>query len=110
MSLLESQYFAAAAIHAGAIRKDDPAIAIAKRKTPIAMIVGTRDRLFPLEDVRRTRDDLNRQGFSVELTEIPGHDHWYYDLAPKINQKAWEFLKQHELSEDPRYEQYDYKK
>src|SRR5262245_32747360 len=35
MSLLESQYFAAAAIHAGAIGKDDPAIAIAKRKTPI---------------------------------------------------------------------------
>ena len=32
MSLLESEYFAAAAIHAGALAKNDPAIAVAKRK------------------------------------------------------------------------------
>jgi poly(3-hydroxybutyrate) depolymerase len=110
MSLLESQYFAATAVHAGAIGQDDPAIAIAKRKTPIAIFVGTRDRSFPLEVVRRTRDDLNRQGFAAELTELPGHDHWYYDLAPKINQSAWAFLKKFQLSEDPRYEQYNYNK
>ena len=110
MSLLESQYFAATAVHAGAIGKDDPAIAIAKRKTPISLFVGTRDRFFPLEDVRRTRDDLNRQGFAAELTELPGHDHWYYDLAPKINQSAWDFLKKFQLNEDPRYEQYNYNK
>jgi len=108
MSLLESQYFAATAIHAGALAKNDPAIVVAKRKTPIAIFVGTRDRLFPLEDVRGTRDDLNKQGFAVELTEMPGHDHWYYDLAPKINQNAWAFLKKHQLNEDPQYEQYNY--
>jgi poly(3-hydroxybutyrate) depolymerase len=110
MSLLESQYFAAAAIHAGALAKNDPKIAFAKRKTPIAIFIGTRDRSFPLEDVRGTRDDLNRQGFAVELTEMPGHDHWYYDLAPKINQNAWEFLKKHQLNEDPQYEQYNWNK
>ena len=110
MSLLESQYFAAAAIHAGAIAKDDPAIGVAKRKTPIAMFVGTRDRLFPLDTVRQTRDDLKRQGFAVELTEISGHDHWYYDMAPKINQSAWEFLKKHQLDQDPHYEEYNFKK
>lgn len=108
MSLLESQYFAATAIHAGAIKQNDPAIAVAKRKTPIAIFIGTKDRLFPLEDVRRTRDDLNKQGFAVELTEMPGHDHWYYDLAPKINQNAWEFMKKHQLSDDPHYEQYNW--
>jgi poly(3-hydroxybutyrate) depolymerase len=110
MSLLESQYFAAAAIHAGAIAKNDPAIAVAKRKTPIAIFVGTRDRFFPLEDVRGTRDDLNKQGFGVELTEISGHDHNYYDSASKINQSAWEFLRKHQLNEDPQYEQYNWKK
>jgi poly(3-hydroxybutyrate) depolymerase len=110
MSLLESQYFAAAAIHAGAISKNDPAIALAKRKTPIAIFVGTKDRFFPLEAVRGTRDDLNKQGFTVELTEMPGHDHWYYDLAPKINQNAWDFLKKHQLSEDPQFEQYNWNK
>jgi poly(3-hydroxybutyrate) depolymerase len=108
MSLLESQYFAAVAIHAGALRPRDPAIGVAKRKSPIAIFVGTRDRFFPLEDVRGTRDDLTKQGFAVELTEIPGHDHNYYDLAPNINKSAWEFLKKYQLDEDPHYEQYNW--
>jgi len=106
MSLLESQYFAATAIHAGALRPNDPVIAQAKRKTPIAIFVGSRDPFFPVGDVRGTQDDLNKQGFATELTVMPGHDHWYYDLAPKINASAWEFLKKHRLNEDPQYEQY----
>lgn len=110
MSLFESQYFAATAVHAGALHQQDPAISLAKRKTPIAIFVGTRDPFFPLEAVRGTRDDLNKQGFAVELTEVPGHDHNYYDFASKINQSAWEFLKRRQLSEDPRYEQYNWNK
>jgi len=106
MSVLESQYFAATAIHAGAMRRNDPAIGQAKRKTPIAIFVGSRDQFFPLEAVRGTQEDLNKQGFAVELTVMPGHDHWYYDLAPKINANAWEFLKKHQLNEAPHYEQY----
>jgi poly(3-hydroxybutyrate) depolymerase len=109
MSLLESQYFAATAIHAGALRRNDPTIAQAKRKTPIAIFVGSRDQFFPLPDVRGTQEDLNKQGFAVELNVMPGHDHWYYDLAPKINANAWEFLKKHRLNEDPQYEQYHWK-
>jgi poly(3-hydroxybutyrate) depolymerase len=106
MSMFESQYFAATAVHAGALHQKDPAIDLAKRKTPIAIFVGTRDPFFPLADVRGTRDDLNRQGFSVDLTEVPGHDHNYYALAPKINLLAWEFLKKQQLSDNPQYEQY----
>lgn len=112
MSLLESEYFAATAVHAGALT---PAVAStliqrAKRKIPIAIQVGTEDQFFPLKAVRDTRDELGKQGFSVELTEIPRHDHWYYDLAPKINRTAWEFLKKTELARDPRYEQYRFGK
>ena len=110
MSLFESQYFAATVVHAGALHQRDPAISLAKRKTPIAIFVGTRDPFFPLEDVRGTRDDLNKQGFAVELTEVPGHDHNYYGVAQKINQSAWEFLKKHQLNEDPQYEQYNWNK
>jgi hypothetical protein len=44
----------------------------------------------------------------VELTEIPGHDHWYYDLAPKINLRAWEFLKKYELETDPVYRTFQF--
>ena len=45
------------------------------------------------------------QGFAVELVEMPHHDHWYYDLAPKINETAWAFLASRSLPEDPVYEE-----
>jgi poly(3-hydroxybutyrate) depolymerase len=107
MSLFGSEYFAATAIHAGALNQDDSVlIDFAKRKIPITIFIGTKDQFFPLPAVRATRDVLNARGFAVELTEMPGHDHWYYDLAPKINLNAWEFLKKHELTEDPRYKPY----
>jgi poly(3-hydroxybutyrate) depolymerase len=108
LSLLESEYFAATAIHAGALNPDAYSlIKFARRKTPIAIWVGTVDQAFPLQVVRATRDALNGQGFAVELTEMANHDHWYYDLAPKINRSAWEFLQKHELGADQKYEQYD---
>jgi predicted esterase len=111
MSLYESQYFAATAVHAGALHPENySVIDVAKRKIPIFIFVGTKDPFFPLNAVRPTRDELNKRGFAAELTELPNHDHWYYDLAPKINSSAWELLKKHELAEDQRYEQYDFKK
>ena len=110
MSLYESEYFAATAIHAGALPPEATVlIDLAKRKTPIQIQVGTVDDFFPLAIVRATRDLLNTRGFSVQLIEIPGHNHWYYDLAPKINQDAWEFLKTKELSDEPRYEEYKFR-
>ena len=74
---------AAAAVHAGALREPQQYAVIdsAQRKIPIAIFVGTKDPYFPLEAVRATRDALKAHGFPVELTEIPGHDHVYYDLA-----------------------------
>lgn len=109
MSLYESLYFAATAIHAGALPQQGyQMIDVAKRKIPLAIWVGTIDSFVPLTVVRATRDAMNARGFSVELTEIAGHNHWYYDLAPKINKDAWEFLKKHELAEDPQYIQYKF--
>jgi poly(3-hydroxybutyrate) depolymerase len=109
MSLMESQYFAATAIHAGALPPDDrDLIDSARRKIPIFMQVGDSDQSFPLKTVRATRDELNAKGFSVELTELPGHDHWYYDLAPKINRTAWDFLKKYELESDPIYRKFNF--
>ncbi|MGI8782782.1 MAG: alpha/beta hydrolase family esterase [Acidobacteriota bacterium] len=107
LSLFESEYFAATAVHAGALGTDDgPFIERAQRKIPIAIFVGTNDQLFPLSVVRATRDALNARGFKSELTEIRGHTHWYYDRASEINRSAWEFLKGHELGGEPRYEQH----
>lgn len=107
LSLLESEYFAATAVHAGALdSNDDTYIKAAKRKIPIAIFVGTNDNFFPLPVVRATRDALNNAGFKSELTEIKGHTHWYYDRAAEINKSSWDFLKVHELGGEPKYEQY----
>jgi poly(3-hydroxybutyrate) depolymerase len=109
MALLESEYFAAVAVHAGSLPDSAlPLIERAPRKTPIAIWVGTNDALFPLRVVRATRDALNAQGFAAQLTEISGHTHWYYDRAGDINKKVWAFLQQHVLVNEPRYERYHF--
>ncbi len=109
MALMESQYFAATAIHAGALGRDGKElIDLAKRKIPISIQVGDADEFFPLKIVRATCDALKTAGFTVELTEIAGHDHWYYDQASKFNQTAWEFLKKIELDAEPKYQKYNW--
>jgi poly(3-hydroxybutyrate) depolymerase len=109
MSLMESQYFAAAAVHAGALADDDKGlIDLAKRKIPISIQVGDSDPLFPVKIVRSTRDALKEKGFPVDLIEIENHDHWYYDKASKFNQTAWEFLKKYELDADPFFQKYNW--
>ena len=61
LGLLESQYFAAVAVHAGALPPElYPYIARAARKIPLAIWVGTDDAFFPLPAVRATRDALDR--------------------------------------------------
>jgi poly(3-hydroxybutyrate) depolymerase len=111
LSLMESEYFAATAIHAGMLLPEARYLTMtAKRKIPMAIIVGTVDEYFPLTEVRETRETLSSRGFPVELTEMPGHNHWYYDLAPKINQMAWDFLSKHRLEAEPRFEPQESKK
>jgi predicted peptidase len=107
MSLMESQYFAATAIHAGALPQDDMTlIDLAKRKIPFSIQVGDSDEFFPVKIVRATSDALKAKGFTVDMIEIPNHDHCYYDQASKFNQTAWNFLKQYELNADPFYQKY----
>lgn len=105
ISMVESEYFAATAIHAGAWRMQNEysVLSSVRRKIPIAIWVGTRDPHFQLPEVRATHDALKAKGIPIQVTEMPNHDHNYYDLAPTINQSAWEFLKQYELSDEPRY-------
>jgi len=107
MSLMESEYFAAAAVHAGALVEEDmQLIPLAKRKIPISIQVGDRDQFVPLNVVRSTRDALKQAGIPIDLIEITNHDHWYYDDAKSFNKTAWEFLKKYELDAEPRYQKY----
>jgi poly(3-hydroxybutyrate) depolymerase len=107
MSLMESEYFAAAAVHAGAlVEQDMQLIPLAKRKIPISIQVGDRDQFVPLNIVRSTRDALKQAGIPIDLIEITNHDHWYYDDAKSFNKTAWEFLRKYELDAEPRYQKY----
>jgi len=107
MGLLESQYFAAAAVHAGALPPDEYAYAKqAARRIPMAIWVGTNDAFFPLSAVRATRDALTAAGLPVALTEIKGHTHDYYSRAADINREAWGFLKSQVLDRDPEFQRY----
>jgi poly(3-hydroxybutyrate) depolymerase len=110
MTALESEYFAAVAVSAGAMKeKNFDMLDEAERKIPVALFIGTKDQFFPLNAVRATRDAYAKRGFPAELTEIPNHDHDYYKLSADINAKAWEFLKRQKLAGAARYKEHHFK-
>lgn len=97
-AMLESEYFAAAAIHAMVIADEYAWIVKkARRKTPIAIYIGDGDQFFSLARVRKTRDLLEKEEFPLHYIEFKDHDHNYYALADKINADAWDFLKPYKL-------------
>src|SRR5215468_12118562 len=108
LSISESEYFAATAVHAGSWRSDEELnyVHLAKRKIPIAIFVGDVDQFFPIDSVRKTEELLKSNQFPVQVTVMKGHDHWYYDLAPDINRNAWAFLKQYSLNAEPKFTHY----
>ena len=108
LSMSQSEYFAATAVHAGSWRSSEElnVVQLAKRKTPIAIFVGDVDQFFPLDSVKKTEELLKSSQFPVQVTVMKGHDHWYYDLAPEINRNAWAFLKQQSLNAEPKFTQY----
>ncbi len=107
MAVLESEFFAAAAIHAGAVSSDYYAIFdAATRKIPLAIYIGTKDQFYPLDVVRGVREALEKRGFPLLYREIPEHDHNYKAVAGDINKEIWEFYASHPLPADPRYTNY----
>jgi predicted esterase len=98
MALLESDRFAAVAVHAGALGQEGLGpMSDASRKIPIHIQVGSRDQYYPMEAVQLTHDALDKRNFKVVLIEIDGHDHNYYRKSKQINTTAWAFLQRHAL-------------
>ena len=107
MACLESEYFAAAVLHAGAIEESYYSIFdFASRKVPIAIVIGPRDKYFPMSVVRPTAEALKARGFPAVLHEIADHDHNYYARSKEINAWAWEFLSPVRLPEEAKYRVY----
>lgn len=106
LSMIESDYFAAAAVYAGAM---DPStyknMGQARRKIPIAIFVSTNDPFFPAAKVQATRNALRENGFPVYLKEVSvddssfGHD--YGTVAGQVNRESWQFLRGYRLEAEP---------
>jgi poly(3-hydroxybutyrate) depolymerase len=109
LAMLESRYFAAVAVHAGAWRSPEEftIMHLAKRKTPVKIIIGDHDEFFPQTDVHKTIDLLRENGFPAELDILQDQFHAYTnDNAPAIDSSAWAFLRTHMLDESPVFTSY----
>jgi len=99
VSVLRSRTFAATAVHAGMFYNpsDYRYVASAQRKIPIAFFNGTNDESFPLDKVKASAEAFASNGHDTSLFILEDQTHWYYDAAPFINAKAWDFLSQYQL-------------
>lgn len=110
MGVMESRYFAAAAVHAGAIAEDFyPTLDLAKRKIPITIWVGTEDPYFKPTLVKAAQAELNKHGFDAKVVEIKGHDHNYYAVSKELNPKIWDFLRSNKLDGEAYWQVYQRK-
>ena len=109
LSVLESEFFAATAIHAGSWRerKEFETLRFAKRKIPIEIFIGSRDPYFTVKSVQETVAALQKAGHPARFTIIPRHDHDYADVALKINPVAWEFVQGVSLPANAKFQEYD---
>jgi len=109
LGILESQYFAAVAVHAGAFTQQSSfnVLPLARRKIPLWIAVGDQDEQFPLSAVRQTETALRSAGFPLTLAILSGHDHTYLaPLSGRINRDAWTFLESLSLADAPLYQSY----
>ena len=106
LALLESEYFSAVALHAGALRQENQFLMeYLKRKIPITIFVGDRDPMVPADSVKKTKALFQKAGHDVVTEIIPNHDHNYYRIATELNPRIWDFLKS-QVWLDPKFREY----
>lgn len=108
---LESEYFAAVAVHAGALNPSEKLfLQQARRKIPVGMWHGKADDIVPVEMGRDTRDLFKAMDFPIAFNEIQSHTHDYFSRSSRINAEVWAFLKMYRLEVDPIYRPYTFKR
>lgn len=107
--IMESQYFAAAGVHASVIREEFyPSLDLPKRKLPLAIWVGTEDPNFSVAQARNTQSELKKRGFNTQLFEMNDHDHDHDAVAKDLNPKIWNFLSACTLDADAKWQTYPF--
>ncbi|HEY1631014.1 MAG TPA: PHB depolymerase family esterase [Rhizomicrobium sp.] len=111
LGMLESEFFAAVAIHAGAWRhiEEYKAADYAARKIPVSIAVGDQDVYFPLDSVRNTERVLAQHGIPIDVTILKNGLHAYSNVPPDFADTTWGFLGRHALESDPKYADYAYR-
>lgn len=101
LAIIDSRYYAATAVHAGALPRgyEKQLFSLADRRMPIAIWVGANDPLLSVEAVTATTRQLEENGFHIELSIIPNHDHNYYAISDAVNSGAWDFLEKTQLGQ-----------
>lgn len=108
VGLMESKYFAAVGVHAGALQPQEfVLISGAERKIPIGLWTGLWDEVVPSDAVKKTYEELTRSGFPTYFNPMPKHTHDYYAQADIINYSIWQFLKD-KRNENPEFTHYDW--
>lgn len=98
LALLDSEYFAAIAVHAGALGPENYRLfEQVTQKTPIAIWVGSKDLNFPVEDVVATKRAFEAHGFRLDVHVLQGQTHNYDNFSEELDNKAWTFLKDKKL-------------
>jgi len=91
ISVRHGHYFKSIGAHAGYPQSVDLQRYAKHRKPrpPLIHILGEKDHIFSVEGAQAAGETLSAYGQDVNLVIIKKHNHWYYDLAPFINKKAW---------------------
>lgn len=93
MAATNPHQFAAIGIHAGNVPPNIYNIySSIDRHTPIVVLNGTQDRGFPIKAVAQTAEAIAGYGYDIDLYIIKNHGHWYYDIAPMLNDVVWDFF------------------
>ncbi len=96
LALVESEYFAATAVHAGALAPENYNLfEKARRRMPIAIWVGDKDTFFPVAAVKETKREFESHGFQVELTILPNQTHAYN--SGDVNSQVWKFFQKNRV-------------
>jgi poly(3-hydroxybutyrate) depolymerase len=108
LAMLESEYFAAAALHGGAWRRTDEyqVMDYARRKIPVSIWVGDRDEYFSTASVNSTQRILSGAGFPVDLNLLKDRRHSLLDVPIDFNDKVWAFLGHNALGDIPKFTPY----
>ena len=107
VGLLESEYFAGIAAHAGALIPGyEGLLDRAPRKIPLGLWIGTEDRVVPIDFVRATHAEFQSRNFLTQITEMPGHGHGWRERGADVARQAWAFLSRCRLSSNPVYQPY----